>query len=431
LKFDTPLVRGLLSRAAILGAASVLGRGAFVLTFMILARSLSAEDLARTNFFLLTLNMIAAYATLGVGVAASRYFPLAQEHSSQVRSSIHALVALSLVSALVVTLLVPLIWPQLTSMPLSWLFVAALVFLVLGLVPASALVGLQMYRQSLAVAAASGSVLVLGALLAARESSVTLAFAAIGLSFALKTLGDATLASRRLGAAFWRPFRVCLSDIRGVLSLVGPMAITGAMSGSGAWVVGEMVRARWADLDYTHYGIGLQWYALGMFLPGMVTTVLFPLQVQAAQATSRSSQAPNRLLFYGVGLAAIVCLVILGIAVPLSPFIARAYGPGFAGESWMIWGFVAAAGFGAPAGALGAHLISIDRQGTWTACTAVWLAVLVASAAILTKYEVSLSALAFGIANLSLILAGLISISRAGRPRRNEKRAASHEQRGG
>jgi O-antigen/teichoic acid export membrane protein len=183
------------------------------------------------------------------------------------------------------------------------------------------------------------------------------------------------------------------------------MAITSVLAGSGAWTVGEMVRAQWSDLDYALYAIGLQWYAIGLFVPGMLMIVLFPLQVRAAGPNANSVSETRRLLVQGGIPMLIASAAMLLVALPLSPLLVRFYGPSFEGESWIIWGFIAAAGAAAPATLLGNNLVAAGRQLEWTAYTAVWLAVLVASSFVAVRAGARFTPAAFIIA--STVLTGL------------------------
>jgi len=52
----------------------VFSRGSILITSILLARALSVKDFAAFSYFLLTVNMLAAYASMGLGVTVNRYF---------------------------------------------------------------------------------------------------------------------------------------------------------------------------------------------------------------------------------------------------------------------------------------------------------------------------------------------------------------------
>jgi O-antigen/teichoic acid export membrane protein len=158
--------------------------------------------------------------------------------------------------------------------------------------------------------------------------------------------------------------------------------------------------------------IGLQWYAIGIFLPGLVTLVLFPHQVQAADQAAEGMSRSHALLNQGFVLMAASSVVLLIITALVSPLLATLYGEEFIGLAWVVWGFIVAALAAGPMNMVGNAMFASGRHWHWAAITAMWLPLLILLSFQAVEGGVKWVPLAFAAANIAALCLGRAAISR-------------------
>ena len=84
----------------------LLSRGSLVATSIILARNLDVQAFAAFSYFLLTISMLAVYASMGLGVTTNRYFVMGDNPNAQQSKTIAAIVAISVVFSIALVLVV-------------------------------------------------------------------------------------------------------------------------------------------------------------------------------------------------------------------------------------------------------------------------------------------------------------------------------------
>lgn len=373
-------VRGLVVNSGWALLAHVLSRGTQILVAMALARSLSTSAFASLGYFQLTIAVLAVYASLGIGVTASRFFAEAGSARGPL-PPIGALwlgsVALAVVVALVV-LATPRIWTS-DGVDVPALALALGAFaLALDIVPSGAVVGLERFRAGTVAAAASCSTLVVGAVVAAQLESSRVAMAAIIAAALVQAVVNSIVVIRVVGtSAILRTVRCDRRAMRDIVAFAGPMLLVSILAGSGSWLVGRVILAGSAGArGLAFYAIGMQWFALGLVLPGMVAKVTLPRIVRGAQASGTAHPANRTFLRHAVALSAGLALAIALATTMVSPWLVGLYGSGYEGDPWLMAGFMAAAVLCAPANVIGNAIVARDRQQTWLVLTVIWLGVL-------------------------------------------------------
>lgn len=361
----------------------LLSRGTLMLVAIILARALPTTDFAAYSYFQLTVAMIGAYAALGLGTTASRYFAeVGYETNDQPSKPLGALCSISIIISIAAGLMVLTIPESWISADLAmppWLLAAGVVATALGVVPGGAILGLEQYRAAAVISFLYGALLIVAAFMAARYQAPTFAMGSLVLGAFLQAAGQFGVVIRTIG---WRRvmerFIFDRNDAQKILLMAGPLFLITLMSASGSWLVGRII-LHGADGSYSFalYSIGLQWYSLALLLPGMVSRVVLPRLVRASGNTIGKSVAIVR---SGILLASTTGIFVSFIAIAFGPFFGTMYGKNYNLDRFFIAAYMAAALLSAPTNTLGNAILARDGQLTWLKNTIVWFAAILGSA---------------------------------------------------
>lgn len=371
-------MKTLLTNAGWSAAAHLLERGSLVLVSIILSRMLATEGFAAYGYFQMTVSMLAAYAAMGLGVTASKFFAESDQQSGDAMPPLGTLWALSVLSGLLmalVVLLVPSSWFESGLNIPSWLLAVGVFVLSLGVIPGGGILGLEKYVVATWASAASSVIIVVGALVAGRLNSPQSAMSVFIFASLVQTASNSWLIIKVIGL---RPLLTGLwiggFQIRRIFRIAAPMATISLMTSSATWFVGRILLSgpsgHW---QFSLYVIGLQWLALVLYLPGMITRVIFPqlVRVRLIESLNASLQT-SVILHQGMMLASITAFVICCIAVVGSPWLMCLYGSHYTSYHWLIMWFMFAALPQAPAGVLGNGIIADNGQWAWLFIIIVW-----------------------------------------------------------
>lgn len=358
----------------------VLWRGSLMLTTLILARSFDTTGFAAFSYFNLTVSMLAAYATLGLGVTASKFFAeVGHERQGQDPAPLGALFAVSLLIsslAFLLVLLTPinLINPDLKISPL--LMAAGVAAVAIGVVPGGAILGLEQYRQATLVSAASGSIIIVSGWWAASIQAPEVAMSAIVVGAFFQAVGQFFISGRVTGwSRLLRGFWLCQRDLQRIFQFAGPMLLVSMLSATGSWLVGRIIlNGHDGERSFALYSIGIQWFSLTLLMPGMVSRVVLPRLVRSAIAETDTRKMLVRL---GASLSVLATLPIILISMLFGVWIISIYGEQYNMGQWFIGAFVGAAALAAPANTLGNAIVSQNGQMIWLYLTCLWFVVLI------------------------------------------------------
>lgn len=393
----------------------VSSRGSLMLSAIFLARSLKTADFSAYSYFQLTISMLAAYAGMGMGVTASRYFAVVgHEKPDQGALPLGLLWAISIVFAIIASsciLLMPTNWISAGFPVPRWVLALGVLVLALQVVPSGAIMGLEKYKAATAVSVISGACMLAGAWLAIRENSAVLAMIAIILASAVQLIGESFVVLRVVG------FRNILMNtvlrwhaVRQVFSFAGPMMLVTLLAASGAWLLGRIIAHTGGDQSFALYSVGMQWFALALVIPGMISRVILPRVVR----TEGSTVAARKMLIrQGAAMATLTAAVIFIIGMLLSPQIMKFYGGQYSDHIWLAGAYLAAAIFIAPANTLGNAIVANSGQQSWLFITSAWLATLLLTGYFTSAYGAWSGAIALSSAAIAqTILAFIIARSR-------------------
>jgi len=372
-------LRLLAANAAWSAVTHLLGRGSIVFAAMLLARALGTNSFATYSYFQLTVSMLAAYAAMGMGVTASRFFAEFGYVDEADSAPIGTLWILSTIAGLVfaiIAMVLPKNWLGGGLQVHGGLFAIAIFVTALNVVPSGGILGLERYRDSSVVSGLSATVLIVGAFFAGRTGSVLAAMLVFIFSTFIQSFGNSFVVLRVIGwQTVLKKVSFCAADFQKVAFFAGPMFGVTLLAASGSWIVGRIILAGpSSEHGFALYAIGLQWYALALFIPGMISRVLLPRLVRARYQIESSNRAG--LLKSGITLTLFTSVVISSVGIFLSPWLLGLYGSTYQMNKWGIASFLLAAIPAAPANTIGNAIVASDGQRIWFCLSALWLLIL-------------------------------------------------------
>ena len=382
----------------------LLSRGTLMLAAIILARALPTPDFAAYSYFQLTVSMLGAYAALGLGTTASRYFAeVGNEATEASPKPLGALCSISVLVSLAVGLavfVVPVSWVNANLAVPQWLMAAGVTFTALGVVPGGAILGLEQYRAATLISLVHGAVLVTATVIAARNQAPVVAMTAFVVGAFVQAAGQTAVVLRAVG---WQRISERLfftrKDAIQIMGFAGPMFLVTLMAASGSWLVGRIILH---GVEGTHnfatYSIGLHWYSLALLLPGMVSRVVLP---RIVRSHDKSTEKSKEIVRYGILLALSAAVLVSGVALLFGPYICSIYGKNYDDiGQFFIAVFMFAALPAAPANTLGNAIVANNGQNVWLSLTVLWFFCIV----IVAKAALALGALSGAVAHSSAAL---------------------------
>ena len=367
----------------------LLWRGSLMLAAILLARTLSTSGFAAYSYFQMTATMLATYATLGLGVTASRFFAEAgHERPGQAPLPLGTLWAMSLVLSVLAFVVVALLPDGLVSAGLDvpqWMLALGVASIALGVIPGGAVLGAERYREASAVAAVSGFVMLAGSWWSGLQQAPLIAMVALIIGALIQAVGQFLVAGSATG---WRRmgvgFGFARQNVAQVYGFAGPMMFVSLMAGSGAWIVGRLIlHGADGEREFALYSIGMQWFSLTLLIPGMIARVLLPRMVRIlSDAESGARHLVRRATRLAGGAGAIVGLA----GVLMGPWLMGIYGSDYYAGRWFIAAYIGAAVVNAPLTTLGNAVVAGNGQWAWMRITAVWFVLLILLAAVGAAY---------------------------------------------
>lgn len=409
--------RELASNAAWSMIAHLLGRGSLVVAAILLARNLDTDSFAAYSYFQLTVSMLAAYAGMGLGVTASRFFAVCGHVEEAKTPPIGTLWVLSILAGMIFALIImvfPENWLDAGLGVPRWLLALGIFTIVVGVVPTGGALGLERYPEATIVSASSAAILIIGAIVAGHVGSAVMAMEVFVAASLVQSAGNATVVLREVG---WRRLvrhtQVGGAQLKSVASFAGPMLGVTVLSASGSWVVGRAILSGPSgEHGFALYAIGLQWYALALFLPGMVSRVLLPRLVRSQLQDSADD---SRALVRQGAIAALIAVIGISIAgFSLSPWLLELYGNDYRVDKWMLGTFLLAAIPSAPANTVGNAILAANGQRTWFFITICWFLLILITSTTFSAHGAKGGAWSLGVSSLVLAALGLFIGKRRG-----------------
>jgi O-antigen/teichoic acid export membrane protein len=294
--------RGVAEQIVWVTAGRLLSRGSLVAASIILARTLEVQAFASFSYFLLTISMLALYASMGMGVTANRYFVGADNPDARQSRTIAAIVTISVGFSIVLTCAVMFVPEKWLVGELSiprWAIIIGILAYSLEVVPQNAMNGLEKYRQDAFLSVLSGGFVIVMVIYASRMQNLELAMVALIGGSIIRVVGGVLVVIRAIG---WRQFTggfpFTMSDVVRTLKFSLPLFLVSLLYSAGPWLVGRIILS--GD-DGEHalalYAIGLQWFSLGMFLPASVSRISVPRLARSIDNPRAEDPVRNHVIF--------------------------------------------------------------------------------------------------------------------------------------
>jgi O-antigen/teichoic acid export membrane protein len=360
----------------------VLVRGSVFGSTIIVARMLNTEALAAYMYFQVTVAMIAAWSMSGIGVTASKVFANFQlgnteDCSRQIKALSGLVVAASCIAALLV-FTIPAAWLVVPSVVPRWLLALGVSAAFFGAFSSSAVIGTGRFREAAFAAAVGGCVLLASVFIGGAMQSVTVAMVGLSLAALIQGIGElkvtvgptvSSILRGRLDVGWLETKRVFYRSL--------PMGMVSILSATGTWLVSRMIRADGLERDFALYAIGMQWFSLGMVLPGVLAQVTFAPIMRATGASGNATSDAARIRHYAVVTSGAALVIGFGCLLA-GPYLFSIYGREYVADWWVAPAFVTIAVLAAPINIVGNALVGANKQRTWLALHAVSFAVTVA-----------------------------------------------------
>lgn len=356
-------------------ASHLSSRGALILAAIILARELPTTEFAIYSYFQLTVSMLSAYAALGLGSTASRFFAeIGHEDNSESKKPLGSLFLASIfvsLAAAIIIFAIPVQWLNSDLALPKWLMAIGVAATAIGVVPAGAVVGLERYRTIMVTSCVYGIIILIASVIAAYYQATLVAMGGLVIAALLKAIWHSFIVIKIVG---WKRLvensNLSIYSFSYIMQFAGPMFLVSLFSASGSWVVGRIILdGNNGHYSFALYSIGLQWYSLGLLLPAMVSRVILPTLVRVPDNEHKQIKDIMR---YGVFITLTAsCVISLG-AVGMGPVFGLMYGSQYEIGSLFIAAYMAAAIFNAPANTFGNALIARNRQWLWFFLILLW-----------------------------------------------------------
>lgn len=354
-----------------------------VVSTIILARSFETSSFAAYTYFQLTIAMFSAYAAMGLEVTASRYFAEIAIIKSDRKSPPASLIWMISIGIGVIASLTLFAVPQewLTaglSVP-RWILVLGVFALTINVVPSGGILGLQKYKEASLISGGAGLVMVSSAVYATMQNSIDIAMLGVIFAVFLHAVGQSILIVIVCGfTRLHKGLSFKYEDFRLVFGFAGPMFLVSLLSASGAWLVGRLILNATNEYQFSLYTIGMQWYALGLLLPGVVSRVILPrLVMHSVHLHAENTKNSISLVRMSAGLSLLLAIGMLFAVLIFSPWLVSLYGDKYTSLRWLLFFFGIAAMFSAPVNSFGNALVANNGQFVWLQFTIVSTAVLI------------------------------------------------------
>lgn len=352
-------------------ASQLFSRGSVIVAAIVLTNSFNATDFAAYSYYQITISMVSSYVAMGLGVAASKYFAeIDLNDKNNNKSPVGFIWILSIIVSIVGVLALVLSYffgvESTAGVPL---YTYALGFAVVSstIVPSGAVLGLNKYKQSTFISIACSFFLMLGIWHAAKINSPIFAINSLVVASFLQVIGESYIVIKVVGwGLLFNRKQFSVENFRKILSVSGVMFFVTLFTASGSWLVGQnIIKNEDGVHQFSMYVIGMQWFSLGMFLPGIIGRVVFPKIVKLFYKNDSEPTEIRRLAFLSAGSSAIVAVVVAIFCIICSPWILKFYGKAYSLNLELMASFFIAAVIVAPAGTLGNIIIASGGHKKW------------------------------------------------------------------
>ncbi len=376
-----------------------------MLASIILTNMLSTEKFAAYSYFQLTASTLASYSSMGLGVTAAKYFAEYSRPGSTTVPPLGTLWSLSIIFGVTMAigvLFIPKSWIGASLDIPAWLLALGVLALSLSVLPGAGIVGLERFQLGALSSAISAVVIVIGSLLAGMYGSAMAAMLFLVLSSLIHSAVNCWVIFNSIGLRrVVSSIEFCKEEMRAIFHFAAPMLLVTLLVSSATWLMGRILLTHTdGNYQFSLYAIGLQWLSLALFLPGMITRVIFPRFIKAKEEGCRKGGQINDLMRAGVLYASFAGVIVCVLVALFNPLLIDLYGDQYAEQRWLLFLFAVAALPSAPTGSIGNGIVANGGQRAWLLLTIVWFVCLVIVAWLLRDMGAVGMAASYGICGL-------------------------------
>lgn len=367
----------LLNNTIWLTISHLLSRGSLMVVGILLAKYLSTQDFAMYSYFQMTIVLIASYASMGLGPTASKYFAelSIDRDNVEIEGLVNSLVSISTLVAIFISIVILMVPDQLLSPGLNisnFLFSIAVFIMIVGIVPLGAIQGLEKYKELAVVSVINAIALFFGAYLAVKYNDAYIAIYSFIFASFIQLIAQMYISYKGVITLNTRNFYLINKKIiRKLSGFVGPLILVTILNSSATYYMGRSVLKIYGDLYFSVFSIGLQWFSLALFIPGLISRVVLPRLI-------RQKSGNKKMLVYSS-----ITAFAFSVSFFLSGFLAKEmligfYGDKYSSFSYVIGYFLAISIFYAPINTLSNAVLAKLGSKYWFYITLIWFLVLMA-----------------------------------------------------
>ncbi|XWY19655.1 oligosaccharide flippase family protein [Bisgaard Taxon 45] len=378
----------------------ILSRGMLLLSGMLLARNLPVDDFATYNFFIMTATIISNYSSMGLGVSSSRFFAEKKENQNTlILGNLYSIsLILAIISSTLTFLFIDKVWSIETYY--KWLISATVFFLILNIVPTGGVMGVEKYKDLFFLSIFNTFIMLIGVFITIKTNNISIQIYAYILSIVFLISAQSYILKEETD--LFRKvenFIIRKNAIKEIISFGGVMSLVSILAATAPWLLGKIILDKYSSLYFSVYSIGLQWFSLAMFIPGIVSRLILPRLVKQYKVDNQSKKEVRLTLLVTLS----VSLLFLIIGTILSPHIMNWYGKEYTDFHEVIILFFIISVIYTPINVLGNIIIIKVNTRSWLFITSIWFVFILSSVYPLMSYFGFLGALyAQGIAAILL-----------------------------
>lgn len=387
-------------------------RGGLLIAAIIVANFFSESDFAKYSYFQLTVTMLAMFLSMGFQVTASKKF--AKFKYEGLDSKVGSLWVISCLLSSIVFIVFFLIgdWFYSGFKYSDLIFSLAIFFVMLNIVPSGAVTGLSLFRFTAVLSTLSFTLLLTGIILSGLLKDVDLSILVIMFYFMFQFILNTLVVVKNIGLKkLVNTVDLRLTQIRKIGSEIAPLVGVSIYGAISIWFLGVIILNYNNDYQFSLFVIGVQWYALTLFFPSIISRVLMPTFVDDIY-----NKKTNENLMRDLGKFFIILVLISLLLSLMSPFLIGLYGKNYDNESWILLFFIVAAIIYSPINIINNYLIAKGMHKIVFFNMSIWFGSLVIFIILLYLNGLSISALQISLimflSNTVLLIFTLKSITR-------------------
>jgi O-antigen/teichoic acid export membrane protein len=319
-------------------AGAAISRGLMLAAWILVARMLGKTSYGELGMIQSTVGMFGVFAGFGLGLTATKYVAEYRQSDPDRAGRIIGLSGIfTMASGALIALGLFIFAPWLAEHTINaphlagMLRISAVMLFVSALNGAQtgALAGFEAFKTiayvNLFVGLISFPILIIGAYFGGLTGAVWAMTINLGVNWLINHLA-LRKESHRYRVPF--TFKQCTRELSILWKFSLPAVLAGAMVGPANWACGALLVNQ--PNGYDEMGIfsaANQWYAMMLFLPGMLSGVVLP--VLSERLGARDKKQSMKIIGFAIKMNALLVLPFVFMASIASPYIMNLYGEGF------------------------------------------------------------------------------------------------------